>query len=138
MFHVSHTWVLPIQFDFDTVISHETTLALDYWYPSYELNTDIYPNIYWAVNTITIILTIPVVNFLFIPCFPKLTIRARIGIGLVLYTVASVVLMIIHGIPLASEGQHSIVSRAQLVCLLIPASIVALAEVFTVISGKYT
>ena len=113
-------------------------MALEHWYPSHQLNVDVYPNIYWAVNTITIILTVPLVNFLFIPCFPKLTIRARIGIGLVLYCIGSVVLMIIHGIPLASEDQHSIVSRAQLVCLLIPASIVALAEVFTVISGKRT
>ena len=119
---------------FDTLISHETTLALELWYHS-DQNV-IYPNIYFAVNNITIILTIPLVNFLFIPCFPKLTIRARIGIGLVIYCIGSVVLVIIHAVPLASEGQHSIVSRAQLACLLIPTSIIALAEVFTVISGK--
>ena len=63
-----------------------------------------------------------------------MTIRTRIGIGLFLYSVGSAVVVTIHAVPLASD-KHSTVSNIQLICLLIPMVIFALAEVLTVVSG---
>ena len=76
-------------------------------------------------------------NFLVIPCFPKLTIRARIGIGLVLYCIGSLMVVAIHAVPLASYTESS-VSDAQLGCLLIPMVAFALAEILTVVSGLFS
>ena len=77
-------------------------------------------------------------NFLAIPCFPKLTIRARIGIGLVLYCIGSVVVVIIHAVPLAISSNNGLVSNAQLAFLLIPMLIFALGEVLSAVSGTNT
>ena len=77
------------------------------------------------------------VNFLVIPCFPKLTIRARIGIGLLLYLVGNIAVVAIHAVPLATSGEHSTVSDAQLGSLLIPMVVFALAEILTTVSGLH-
>ncbi|CAI8024642.1 Protein NRT1/ PTR FAMILY 5.8 [Geodia barretti] len=108
-------------------------MALEYWHPNQKLNIDMYPSVYWGVNSITILLFLPVVNFLVIPSFPKLTIRARIGIGLVLYCIGSVVVLIIHAVPLANHKQGTI-SNVQLGCIFIPIVIFAMAEVTTLVS----
>jgi dipeptide/tripeptide permease len=100
------------------------------------LEIDLYPNLYWGVNVAAILFILPVVNFLVIPSFPKLTIRARIGIGLVLYCIAGLCVVVIHAVPLAQHATHqtSEVSGIQLAFLLVPVLIIALAEVLTIVS----
>ena len=120
----------PLQFD--VLISRETNQTLVKLNPSKYLKADLYPNLYWGVNSPLVLIVLPVVNFLVIPCFPKLTIRARIGIGLLLYLVGNIAMVVIHAAPLAT---HATVTGVQLGCMLIPVTIFAIAEVLTVVSG---
>ena len=105
-------------------------------YKASYLENDLFPNLYWGVNITAILFILPAVNFLVIPCCPKLTIRSRIGIGLVLYCIAGVSLLIIHAVPLVHGSGNSKVSATQLAFILIPALIIALAEVLTTVSGE--
>ena len=63
-----------------------------------------------------------------------MTIRTRIAIGLVLYSIGSAVVVTIHAVPLAYDKQ-STVSNTQIICLIIPMVFFALAEVLTIVSG---
>ena len=87
------------------------------------------------MNSIAILLFLPLVNFILIPCFPKLSIRARIGIGIALYCIGSVAVVIIHAVPLAS-GKDGTISNVQLGCVFIPTVIFGMAEGMTLVSGK--
>ncbi|CAI8051370.1 Solute carrier family 15 member 4, partial [Geodia barretti] len=121
---------------FDVLLSQEANQTLTQLYNSSSLEIDLYPNTYWGVNVTAILFILPVVNFLVIPSLPKLTIRARIGIGLVLYCIAGLCVVVIHAVPLAQHTTHqrSEVSGIQLAFLLIPVLIIALAEVLTTVS----
>ena len=119
---------------FNIVLSRETNRTLTAFYPHKFLQIDLYPSIYFGANSLLVLVILPVVNFLVIPGLPKLTIRARIGIGLVLYCIGNIAVVTIHAVPLASN-LHSRVSNVQLFCLLIPVSIFALAEVLSIVSG---
>ena len=88
---------------------------------------------YWGVNNILVILILPVVNFIVIPCFPKLTIRARMGIGLALYCTGSLTVVATHAVPFLQNRDK--VSGHELGWLAIPMLIFALAEVLTTVSG---
>ena len=120
---------------FYILISQEASLTLNKMHHSVYLEINLYNNACWAVNIFAILLALPVVNFLVIPSFPKLTIRARIGIGLVLYCIGSVAVVLIHAVPLSGSPQSE-VSGVQLAFLIVPVLIFAVAEVLTSVSGK--
>ena len=120
---------------FYILISQEASLKLPKLHRSVYLEINLYNNACWAVNIFAILLALPVVNFLVIPSFSKLTIRARIGIGLVLYCIGSVAVVLIHAVPLSSSPQSE-VSGVQLAFLIVPVLIFAVAEVLTSVSGK--
>ena len=102
---------------------------MDLHYSNHALSTDLYPNIYYAINSLCVMLALPIMNFIVIPFAPKLTIRARIGIGMVLYLIGSIVAVIIHSVHLGE------ITKYQALCLLLTVAIYAVAEVLTVVSG---
>ena len=93
-----------------------------------------YPFILYVINSFIILLSLPVINFCVIPIFPKLTIRARIGVGVALYCIGNITVVIIHAAALTTGEEN--VKKPQLWCLLVPIAILAVAEVFTMVSGE--
>ena len=116
------------------MIPYEINVATKYYFHGRTLENDVYPNIFTGINVIVVLLTLPVINFIVIPCAPKLTIRSRIAIGLILYLIGNVTTVIIHSAALVHKPQGYI-TVPQLGCLLAPVAIFAVAEVFTVVSG---
>ena len=112
----------------------EIKKTMKHFYPNEFLELDFYPNIFFGVNAIFVLLSLPIVNFIVIPCAPKLTIRARIAIGMVLYLAGDIAAIIIHSADLV-HNPHGNVTRTQLICLLVPIAIFAIAEALTIVSG---
>ena len=115
--------------------AYEITQTMIRIYPNNYFETELYPNIFFGVNGVFVLLALPIMNFIVIPFAPKLTIRARIGIGLVLYLIGSIVAVIIHSSDLVNNA-HGHITVAELGCLLLPIAIFAVAEVLTIVSGN--
>ena len=92
-----------------------------------------YPFVYYAVNSVFVLLSLPVINFCLIPFFPKLTIRLRIGMGLAFYFTGNVSVVVIHS---AGLGYSDDITKVQLWCLLLPVVVFAVAEVLTIVSSE--
>lgn len=121
---------------FNEILSYEANKTLAEYYPNTFLEVNFYPNIYFALNALLILFCLPIINYVIIPCFPKLTIRARIGIGLTLYCIGNIALIAIHIAGLVHNHWKQ-VSKVQLFCLLLPTIIFAVAESLTSVSSKH-
>ena len=123
-------------FQFNEIISFETNKTLAIYYPNEFLEDNFYPNINFAVNALFVLLSLPIINYVIIPCFPKLTIRARIGVGLTLYCIGNIAVVAIHTAALVHNHWRQ-VSKIQLFCLLLPMIIFAVAEALMSVSSKH-
>ena len=104
------------------------------YYPNHFLEVNnFYSNLYPTLGIAFVLLSLPIVNYCLIPCFPRITIRARIGVGLVLYCIGNVAVVIIH----ASEDWNGHITKTQLFFLLLPMAIFGFAEVLTIVSGQF-
>lgn len=77
-----------------------------------------------------VLLFLPLANYCMVPCFPKVTLRVRIGIGLLLYCMS-------YGVAMAVEAVGKSGSQTELCLMGMAIIIYAIAEVFTIVSGKY-
>ena len=134
---INFTFSLSLISQFYTILPYEANTALELLHPHDFLQFDLYPNLYFGIKSVLILLILPVLNFIIVPSFPKLTIRARIGIGLLLYLIGDLAVVLIHSVPLATNGLASTVSDDQLWCLLIPMVFFALAESLSFVSGLF-
>ena len=98
------------------------------------LIVNFYPFILYVINSFVVLLSLPVINFCVIPIFPKLTIRARIGVGVALYCIGNITVVIIHAAALTTGEEN--VKKVEFWCLLLPTAVFAVAEVLTVVSSK--
>ena len=124
-----------LYFQFNEILSFEANRTLAEYYPNAFLEDNFYPNINFAVNALFILLSLPVINYVIIPCFPKLTIRARIGVGLTLYCIGNIAVVAIHAAALVHNHWRQ-VSEIQLFCLLLPTIIFAVAESLTIVASN--
>ena len=113
------------------MLTYETNSSLAEYYPNHFLEiNNIYTNLYPTLNIVFVLLSLPIVNYCLIPCFPKITIRARIGAGLVIYCIGNVVVVTIHAV----QNWNGSVTKNQLFSLLLPMAIFGFAEVLTNVS----
>ena len=120
---------------FELMLTYETNSSLIEYYPNHFLeNNNLYSNVYSILNVLFVSLSLPIVNYCFIPCFPKITIRARIGAGLVVYCIGSVVLIIIHVVACGQDWNGAI-TKTQLFYLSLPIAIFGFAEALTDVSS---
>ena len=119
---------------FTLMLTYETNSSLTEYYPNrfLEIN-NIYSNLYPTLNIVFVLLSLPIVNYCLISCFPKITIRARIGAGLVIYCIGNVVVVIIHVVS-CGQNWNGAVTKTQLFSLLLPMAILGFAEVLTNVS----
>ena len=114
------------------MLAYETNNSLAEYYPNRFFN--LYSNVYHTVHVVFVLLCLPIVNYCLIPCFPKITIRARIGAGLVIYCVGNVVVVIIHVVTCGQDWNGAI-TKNQLFSLLLPVAIFGFAEALTGVSS---
>ena len=88
------------------------------------------PNMFFVVNSITGLLFVPLVNHIFIPCLPCISMRGRMAVGMVINALAVLsagcIENSIHG---AVEPLHA------LLLYIIPIVLVTLPETLTTMSG---
>lgn len=113
------------------MLTNEANSSLPKYLPnSFLVTNHLYSNLYPTLNIIFVFLSLPIVNFFLIPYFPKITIRARIGAGLVLYCIGNVIVVIIHAV----KNWNGQVTESQFYSLLLPTAIFGFAEVLTNVS----
>ena len=91
------------------------------------------PNMFIIVNSITGLLFVPLVNHIFIPCLPCVSIRARMAIGMIVNAVAIVsagsIEYSLHNSNTMSEPVHT------LLLFIVPTVLITLPESLTYTSG---
>ena len=130
-----HVTLLVLQFTL--MLTYETNRSLAEYYPNRFLEVNnFYSNLYLTLNIVFVLLSLPVVNYWLIPCFPKITIRARIGAGLVLYCIGNVAVVTIHATACGQDWNGHI-TKTQLFSLLLPMAIFGFAEALTIVSCQF-
>lgn len=116
------------------MLTYEANSSLVQNYPrSFLVVNNLHSNLYPTLNILFVFLSLPIVNFFLVPYFPKITIRARIGAGLVLYCIGCVIVVVIHAVPCGRKW-NGLVTMTELYALLIPTAIFGFAEVLTNVS----
>ena len=90
----------------------------------------VFSNAFYSLNCLIGLLFVPLVNHIFIPCVPSLTIRARMGIGMVINILAV-------GVAAAIESVGGVAPLHRALWLVLPTILFTLPEVLTFISGKH-
>ena len=118
------------------MFSYETNNTLAILFPANMhpfLATDFFPNAFMMVNAGLVLLSIPIINYCLVPCLPKLTIRARLGMGLALYCVGSVTIIVIHAVNVRDNVN---ITAVQFYFLILPTAIYSFAESLTIVASE--
>ena len=99
-------------------------------YNVHYLQNMVFPNVYLFLNTVTIILTLPLVNHLLVPCVTSMTIRERMGIGMAINFVALGCAAYLEWVVADATQLH------QALWFILPSVLLSVQEVFTDISSK--
>ena len=115
------------------MLSHEANSSFSTrFYNHHSFLSRFYTNIYMMANAAIIMISLPIINYGLIPCLPSLSIRARMGGGLGLYTLGNFIVVIIH---VCFPDSRAFANHLSL--FLPPTVINALAEVMTIVSCKF-
>ena len=95
------------------------------------LHTILFPNLYGLLNTMTIVLALPLVSHILVPCVPSMTMRERIGIGMAISTVA------LGCAAYLEWAVADVTPLHQALWFILPSIILSVQEAFTVVSGIY-
>ena len=90
----------------------------------------IFPNVYILLNTLSLFIFLPIINHFFIPCMPSVTIRQRIGIGMVIAILSLGLGAFLEWIVSDLSPLH------KALWFTIPTVLLTLPEVFVFVSGK--
>ena len=90
------------------------------------------PNIYVALNTLSLMVFLPLVNHLLVPCLPFLTIRGKMAVGFVITILSLSITLVVEN----RLSDQSPLHRTLLIA--VPAILLTLPEVFVKVSGKIT
>ena len=89
-------------------------------------------NIFILWNLISILVALPLLNFLVVPCIPSSTMRERIGFGVAFITLSSVIAAFLEWCVV-----HDMSQGLQLLWLLIPSVCLSFGEVLLFVTGKF-
>ena len=97
---------------------------------------EISSNLFFLLNITVGLLFVPLINHVFIPCFPSLTMRGRMAIGMAVNVVAIITAAAIEG---GIRDTHTTPLQQLLLVYILPTLLVTLPEVLTTMAGiKYT
>lgn len=96
----------------------------------YKVQLSLLPNVFTLWNVTTILLVLPILNFVIIPCTPSSTMRERIGFGVAFITLSSVVAAYLEWCVLPNVS-----SQHQFLWLLLPTVCVSVGEVLLFVPG---
>lgn len=94
-----------------------------------ELSHIFIPNVYPILNTVSMIVFLPIVNHVLVPCIPSMTIRSKMTIGLVI----AVLSLAIGALLEYTMSNKSPLHKA--LWFIIPSILLTLPEVFVFVSG---
>ena len=89
------------------------------------------PNVFILWNILTIIIALPILNFVVLPCVPSSTMRERIGFGVSLITLSAVISVYLEWCVLPTVSHEH-----QFLWLLLPTVCVSLGEVLLFVTGE--
>ena len=92
------------------------------------------PNMFIIVNCITGLLFVPLVNHIFIPCLPCVSIRARMAIGMIVNAVA---ILSAGSIEFSLHSSTMSEPIPTLLLFIVPTVLITLPETLTFTSGTY-
>ena len=95
------------------------------------MQTILFPNVYSLLNTMTIILALPLVNHILVPCVPSMTMRERMGIGMAISTVALGCAAYLEWAVADATPLH------QALWFILPSIILSVQETLTIVPGIY-
>ncbi len=90
-----------------------------------------YLSLFVLWNILTILIFLPIVNHLILPYWPSLSMKKRIGAGVFLGALATAVTAILE------YTVHRMSYQTQLVCFLLPTTILAISEVLVLATSKF-
>ena len=85
------------------------------------------------INSSVVIFFIPLLNNLFLPCVPGVSIKKRIGVGVVFFFLSTLVATVIN-LTIGDINSHSMLRF----WLTIPVMLLALGDALVFISGEYS
>lgn len=86
------------------------------------------------VNVATVVIFLPIVNHMLIPFLPNMSLKLRLGAGVVLNIFALVTAAFIQGIV---QEDENVTELNKLLWLLLPAILLALGEALVFVTGNY-
>ena len=89
-------------------------------------------NLFIILNSVVGLLFVPLVNHIFIPCIPSLSMRGRMAIGMVINAVAIVTTI---GIETGIRSKHTAPLQSFYLLYILPTVLITLPEVLTTMSG---
>ena len=99
-------------------------------HPHSQVSQAFTPNIYAFLNTLSLMVFLPLVNHLLVPCVPSLTIRGKIAIGFVI-TILSLSLILVLEFTLSKQS-----ALQRFLWYAVPSILLTLPEVLVLVSGK--
>lgn len=89
------------------------------------------PDAFSLWNALIIMMALPIVNFVILPCFPSWTMRERIGVGVVLIALSAVLTAYLEWCIFPLVSQHH-----QLLWLVLPVFTVSIGEMLLFVTGE--
>lgn len=93
---------------------------------------EISSNLFFLLNIVTGLLFVPLINHIFIPCFPSLSMRGRMAIGMVINVMAIITAAAIEA---GIRDTHRTPLEQLLLLYILPTLLVTLPEVLTTMAG---
>ena len=91
----------------------------------------VFPILYTIFDALIVLICLPLINNLILPCFPSLSMKKRLGFGLLLNIATSVSAAYVQW------GTGDLDSEHILLWLLIPGTLLSVGELFIFVTGKY-
>ena len=112
------------------MLSYRLNQTLSLSTNNHNLQTILFPNAYPLLNALSVSLTIPLVNHFLLPCVPSMTMRERMGIGMVIT---------ITGLASAAYVEWAIAELTplhQAMWFILPSVLLSVQEVFTAVTSN--
>ena len=93
---------------------------------------DISSNLFLILNNMTGLLFVPLVNHIFIPCIPSLSMRGRMAIGMI---INAVTIATIACIETGLHSKHTSPLQSFYLLYILPTVLITLPEILTTMSG---
>ena len=96
------------------------------------LHNYVFPTLYPMFDAVMVLVYLPLLNHLILPCFPFTTMKERLGIGVGVNIIASAIAALLEWL----TQQLDVSSEHKLLWLLIPVALLALTELLIFVTGE--